>query len=124
MPVAIGPVPGPGIEPELTANPYAGDPVALATGRKLFVLYNCAGCHGGHGGGGMGPSLRDEEWIYGNSDAHVFSSIASGRAHGMPAWGLKVPSQQIWKLVTYIKSMRTPLEPMPPDQTIPKPPFQ
>jgi cytochrome c oxidase cbb3-type subunit 3 len=62
----------------------------------------------------MGPSLRDPVWIYGASDAHVFSSIAEGRARGMPAWGTKLPEEQIWKLVAYVKSLRTPLEPDPP----------
>jgi cytochrome c oxidase cbb3-type subunit 3 len=64
----------------------------------------------------MGPSLRDEQWIYGNSDAHVFSSISEGRAHGMPAWGTRVNQDQIWKLVTYVKTLRTPLEGDPPEQ--------
>ena len=62
----------------------------------------------------MGPSLRDPDWIYGSSDAEVFASIAEGRAHGMPAWGTKIPQEQIWKLVAYIKSMNSPQEPDPP----------
>ena len=62
----------------------------------------------------MGPSLRDEDWIYGSTDAQVFNSVAEGRANGMPAWGTKLPEAQIWKLVAYIKSLRTPKEPEPP----------
>jgi cytochrome c oxidase cbb3-type subunit 3 len=110
----VGPVPGPGEQTALARNPFAGNPVALSEGRTLFVRYNCAGCHGGHAGGGMGPSLRDVTWIYGNSDAHIFDSVAAGRAHGMPAWGTKLPQEQIWKLVGYIRSLRTPYEPQPP----------
>ena len=56
----------------------------------------------------MGPSLRDETWIYGNQDSQIFDSIAQGRSKGMPAWGTKIPEDQIWQLVAYIKSMRTP----------------
>src|SRR5262249_17408598 len=103
--VPVGPIPGPGSGPALASNPFTHDAVALAEGRKLFVWYNCAGCHGGHAGGGMGPSLRDKAWIYGDSDAHVFNSIAEGRAHGMPAWGTKIPQEQIWQLVAYVKSL-------------------
>ena len=110
----VGPIPGPEQEPTLKTNPYANDPVALTEGRKLFLRYNCAGCHGDHAGGGMGPSLRDPDWIYGDSDAHIFSSITYGRAHGMPAWGTKVPEGQIWQLAAYVKSLRTPQEPEPP----------
>ena len=62
----------------------------------------------------MGPSLRDSSWIYGGSNPHIFSSIAEGRAHGMPAWGTRIPDQQIWQLVAYIRSLRTPNEPEPP----------
>ena len=62
----------------------------------------------------MGPSLRDETWIYGNRDDQIFDTIAQGRANGMPAWGSKIPQHQIWELVVYIKSMRTPQEPDPP----------
>jgi len=62
----------------------------------------------------MGPSLRDERWIYGSAEANIFSDIAEGRAHGMPSWGTKIPDDQVWKLVAYIKSLRTPNEPDPP----------
>lgn len=62
----------------------------------------------------MGPSLRDESWIYGGSDANVAASIAEGRAHGMPAWGPKLTTQQVWKLTTYVKSLRTSREPDSP----------
>jgi mono/diheme cytochrome c family protein len=34
----------------------------------------------------------------------------------MPAWGTKIPAQQIWQLVAYIKSMRTPQEADPPNE--------
>jgi cytochrome c oxidase cbb3-type subunit 3 len=68
---AVGPIPGPG-EEQPRPNPLAGNAGARATGRQLFLAYNCAGCHGDHAGGGMGPSLRDEVWIYGGNDADVF----------------------------------------------------
>lgn len=110
----VGPVPGPGKQANTAANPFAKDAVALQEGRRLFVRFNCSGCHGGHAGGGMGPSLRDVTWIYGNRDAEIFSSIAQGRARGMPAWGTKLPQEQIWQLVAYIQSLRTPDEADPP----------
>ena len=99
----------------LPTDPYIHDQVALREGRRLFVWYNCSGCHGGRAGGGMAPSLRDPVWLYGDSDAHIFASIAEGRGNGMPAWGTKIPEDQIWKLVAYIKSLRTPEEPDAPN---------
>jgi cytochrome c oxidase cbb3-type subunit 3 len=118
---AVGPVPGPtadaagvAAEPHGSGNPYAQDRTAMAEGRQLFVRFNCSGCHGGRAGGGMGPSLRDVDWLYGNREAQVYSSIAEGRAHGMPSWQPRLTPDQIWKLVTYIHSLRTSSEPNPP----------
>ncbi|MFI5256622.1 MAG: c-type cytochrome [Gemmatimonadales bacterium] len=110
----IGPQPGPDQPLARAVNPYAGHKEVLADGRQLFNRMNCSGCHGDHGGGGMGPSLRDSLWYYGGDDAAIFASITEGRDMGMPAWGSKLPRDQIWKIVTYIKSMRTPNEPDPP----------
>jgi cytochrome c oxidase cbb3-type subunit 3 len=114
--VNVGPIPGAQAEPVGVRNPYAGNAVAIADGRRLFNWYNCSGCHGGHAGGGMGPSLRDQNWIYGNRDDQIFASIAQGRSKGMPAWGSKIPQSQIWELVAYIKTMRTPQEADPPTE--------
>jgi cytochrome c oxidase cbb3-type subunit 3 len=110
----VGPIPGLSANVSYTTDPLINDPVALQDGRRLFNWYNCSGCHGGHGGGGMGPSLRDQVWLYGSKDGQIFQSIAQGRSKGMPAWGTKIPAEQIWELVAYIKSMRTPQEPDPP----------
>jgi cytochrome c oxidase cbb3-type subunit 3 len=111
----IGPVPGPGVASHANPNPYSPtDPNVVVEGRRWFKAYNCAGCHGEHAGGGMGPSLRDVDWMYGDTDAQVFDSIAEGRAHGMPAWGTKLPEDHIWKMVAYIRSMRTDNEPDAP----------
>lgn len=121
----VGPVPGDAEGVSYPTNPFVHDPVALQDGRRLFNWYNCSGCHGGHAGGGMGPSLRDRVWLYGNRDDQIFDSIAEGRSMGMPAWGTKIPESQIWELVTYIKSMGTPEEPDPPvepaNEQIPNP---
>lgn len=121
----VGPVPGAMPPAQYPTNPFANDPVALQDGRRLFDWYNCSGCHGGHAGGGMGPSLRDPVWLYGNRDDQIYASIVQGRSNGMPAWGSKIPQQQVWELVAYIKSMGTPQEPDPPtepaDEQVPNP---
>ncbi len=110
----IGPQPGADAPQPVVVNPYAGDRNVLADGRRLFNWFNCSGCHGDHGGGGMGPSLRDERWYYGGDDDAIYSSIMQGRDKGMPAWGAKIPPDQVWRIVTYIRSMRTPDEPDAP----------
>jgi cytochrome c oxidase cbb3-type subunit 3 len=114
MITAVGPIPGPDVAHEEHGNPYAENMTAMAEGRQLFVRFNCSGCHGGRAGGGMGPSLRDVDWLYGNRDTQIFSSIVEGRAHGMPSWQSRLTADQTWKLVTYIKSLRTRNEPQAP----------
>jgi cytochrome c oxidase cbb3-type subunit III len=101
-----------------TTNPYTNDPAAAREGRQLFLMYNCVGCHGGRAGGGMGPSLRDSAWTYGNSDADLFATITEGRPAGMPTWGGKIPEDQIWKLIAYVRTLRTAQEPDPPPPSL------
>jgi cytochrome c oxidase cbb3-type subunit 3 len=103
----------------VSENPYGTDRGALQEGRRLFGWYNCAGCHGDHGGGGMAPALRDSTWLYGGGASDIFSSIAQGRQHGMPAWGTRLPAEQIWKLTAYIQALNTDLEPERPEPAPP-----
>ena len=86
-------------------NPYEGNAAAVVTGAKLFVAYNCIDCHGADGSGAMGPSLADGRWHFGGTPAEVYESIYQGRPEGMPAWGSLLSSDQIWTLVTYVRSL-------------------
>lgn len=86
-------------------NPYEGDEEAVAEGKKLWMKYNCYGCHGTAGGGGMGPALVDSKWKYGRSDADVFETISKGRGQGMPAFGEQIPEDEMWKIITYLRSL-------------------
>ena len=110
----VGPIPGPRPEAGATSNPATSEKATPAEGRRLFLQFNCYGCHGGRAGGGMGPSLRDPDWIYGNSPGNIYSSISEGRGKGMPAWGPRLPERQIWQLVAYIRSLGTDDEPARP----------
>ncbi len=86
-------------------NPHEGDANAAATGAKLYLAYNCVDCHGGDGSGAMGPSLADGRWHFGGEAPEVFESIYQGRPEGMPAWGSLISEDQIWLLVTYVRSL-------------------
>ena len=50
----------------------------------------------------MGMTVPEE---YGGSDGEIYHSIFYGRPRGMPAWGGTLPSEAIWRLVTYLKSI-------------------
>ena len=74
---------------------------------RLYKQYNCGGCHF-NGGGGIGPALMDDSWIYGGRIDQIFNTIYQGRPNGMPAWGGKIPDDQIWQIATYVRSMSLP----------------
>ena len=86
-------------------NPHENNAKARDLGAKLYVAYNCVDCHGADGSGAMGPSLADNRWHFGGSNAEVFESIYQGRPEGMPAWGSLLADDQIWMLVTYVRSL-------------------
>ena len=91
--------------PLALANPFERNAKALETGARLYVSYNCIDCHGAEGSGSMGPSLADGRWHFGGSAAEVFESIFQGRPDGMPAWGGRISNDQIWMLVSYVRSL-------------------
>lgn len=86
-------------------NPFHGDAGKIRDGAALFVSYNCMDCHGADGSGAMGPSLADGRFHFGGTDGEVFQSIYEGRPDGMPAWGGRIPDDQIWRLVAYVQSL-------------------
>jgi cytochrome c oxidase cbb3-type subunit 3 len=120
----VGVAPGPTEPTQALKNPFGDDSAAAQQGRLMFAQFNCGGCHGDHGGGGMGPSLRDGEWIYGSSDGALYGAIADGRARGMPAWGSRIPEPQVWQIVSYLRTLGTSTEPSAPSQIVPPPPFK
>jgi len=60
-------------------------------------------------------ALMDAEWLYGSEPQNIYTTIIEGRPKGMPAFGGKVPDQQIWQLVAYVQSMsgNAPLDVVP-----------
>jgi cytochrome c oxidase cbb3-type subunit III len=96
----------PGVQVETThvANPYENNAYAQTEGQRLFNWYNCVGCHA-NGGGGMGPALMDDKWIYGSAPENIYATIIQGRPNGMPSFAGRIPSYQVWQLVTYVRSL-------------------
>jgi cytochrome c oxidase cbb3-type subunit 3 len=84
-------------------NPFEGKTEAIKEGEKIFDA-KCQDCHM-DGTGGAGPNLTDETWIYGGSDAKVFETISGGRKGGMPSWKSELSKDDIWKVITFIRSI-------------------
>ena len=95
-------------------SPYAENAWGMGEGKRLYASYNCNGCHA-MGGGGIGPPLMDDRWIYGYSPEQIYSTIVQGRPNGMPAFGGRIPDDQIWQLGAYVQSLsgQTPQDASP-----------
>ena len=85
-------------------NPAEQHAYDTSEGKRLFTQYNCSGCHF-NGGGGIGPALMDAQWIYGSNPENIYSTIVEGRPNGMPSFRQKIPDNQVWELVAYVRSL-------------------
>jgi mono/diheme cytochrome c family protein len=102
---------------------------------KQFRLPGCNECHGGGGGGGMCPALSQGIWFWGNTDDVLFRLIALGSAEleksgfvryqygsvhaPMPPMAVSIKnSDQLWKIVAFIRSINPPGT-NPPEKVIP-----
>jgi cytochrome c oxidase cbb3-type subunit 3 len=88
----------------LQGGVYDGNAWAISEGKRYFVWFNCNGCHF-QGGGGAGAPLMDARWRYGAEPERIYTSIVQGRPNGMPAYRGKIPEQQVWQLVAYVRSV-------------------
>jgi cytochrome c oxidase cbb3-type subunit 3 len=86
-------------------GPYARNAWAVAQGKRLYEWYNCAGCHARGGGGGIGPPLLDLARHVDREPDDIFTTIVDGRRNGMPAYGGKIPVEEIWQIVAYVRAL-------------------
>jgi putative heme-binding domain-containing protein len=91
-------------------NPLAGDATAAKAGEYEFRI-NCALCHGlGARGGGRGPDLTRAQKKHVHSDANMFQIISNGipgtamPANGTNGQGVGMTDEEIWQIITYIRS--------------------
>jgi high-affinity iron transporter len=95
-------------------NPVASSAASIAAGKKLFDA-QCASCHGatGKGDGKAGALLKplpsdltDAESKHGRTDGEMFIVIRDGvRQTGMRGYGSRIPANDIWNLVNYVRSL-------------------
>ena len=87
------------------ANPFQGDSDAVAAGQLLYDNH-CSHCHGKDGGGTKRrPSLKSDRIQREASDGDLFWLLTNGNMKkGMPPWS-KLPDQQIWQVIRYLKSL-------------------
>jgi mono/diheme cytochrome c family protein len=92
---------------------------------KQFRLPGCNECHGGTGGGGFCPALSQGVWLWGNTDDVLFRLVTLGSTEleksgflryqygsvhaPMPPMGMTIASSdQLWKIIAFIRSINPP----------------
>ena len=95
-------------------NPVASSAASIAAGKKLYDA-QCASCHGatGKGDGKAGALLKplpsdlsDADWKHGSTDGEIFTVIRDGaRQTSMRAYGSRIPANDIWNLVNYVRTL-------------------
>jgi mono/diheme cytochrome c family protein len=107
----------------VAGNPVASTPASIDAGKRAYDA-NCAACHGSlaqgavkagtrisiieEQGGKQPPDLTDDQWDHGSGDNDVFTVIKRGVPPTMMAgFDGRIPDQDIWNIVNYIRSLRT-----------------
>jgi len=87
-------------------NPYTDDPKMAAEGGEMFRA-QCLPCHGSGGGRAAAPDLSRGSYGVGDRDEDLYRIILGG-GRVMPAFRGTLQDDQVWKLVTYIRSIAKP----------------
>jgi mono/diheme cytochrome c family protein len=118
VPVAEGPLVIPDEEKE-RKNPFEVDDEFLALGKKLYRS-QCRMCHG-ETGRGEGDLAQEMKLTMPDFTAAATKSKTEGelhyilsKGHGrMPGQGERLRPQQMWSMVTYLRTLTPPKEPAP-----------
>jgi mono/diheme cytochrome c family protein len=93
-------------------NPVKPTPEGLAHAKKMWG-YDCAMCHGADGGGKGDMAVeskmtikdyRDPAALKDMTDGELFYIIQKGKGDNMPAEGDRAKPDDIWNMVTLIRS--------------------
>jgi mono/diheme cytochrome c family protein len=96
-------------EPGAGGAPGGGQADA-AQGAQIFQQ-NCTACHGAQAEGGIGPALRDSQYIQTAGDQAITDTISNGRpGTAMPAWsqarGGLLSDAQIANVIAFLHTLQ------------------
>lgn len=88
-------------------NPVGHGPEVVAQGRAAFNR-TCTACHGVNGGEGeRAPALVGNRRFFRLSESDLYNTIENGiPGTAMPAMGKALDSDDIWRIVVFIRAMR------------------
>jgi mono/diheme cytochrome c family protein len=111
---AYAETPGGNAAARAVKNPVAATPASVAAGAAAYKKY-CAFCHGvdAKGNGPLAPkdsnppSLVDATWTHGSTDGEIFQMISAGGGPTSKMIGFKgkMPDQDMWHIVNYLRSL-------------------
>jgi cytochrome c oxidase cbb3-type subunit 3 len=84
----------------------ANDADANKLGKSLYASY-CTTCHGSDARGATGyPNLTDDDWLWGNSEAALTTTLSNGRTAAMPVLTPALGGDQgVDNMVRYVRSL-------------------
>jgi cytochrome c oxidase cbb3-type subunit 3 len=80
---------------------YEKNVFQVSEGSRMFQWNGCTSCHTETAPGAA--RLTDHLWRYGGNLAQIYASIADGRPGGMPAYGDRIASDQIWQIAAFVE---------------------
>jgi cytochrome c oxidase cbb3-type subunit III len=85
---------------------FVPTPELAAAGQAVYQA-NCGACHGMTLEGGIGPNLKDGQWLHGGSPQQVMQVVSEGvPAKGMPAWGPILGPERVRQVTAYVLSLQ------------------
>lgn len=100
--VALPMTPPSGIE-DPRISQYDGNAYQVSQGGRYFLWYGCAGCHAI--GSSSGTDLATGVSRHGNGFDEVYASVAHGHSAATGGYEQRIPSEQIWQLASYVRSL-------------------
>jgi mono/diheme cytochrome c family protein len=85
------------------ADKYEGNVYQVSQGGRYFAWYGCAGCHGGSAEGRL--NLGDAHLAHGGDLDQVYAFIAHGHPGKLARFGERIPSEQLWQLTAFVRSL-------------------
>lgn len=98
-------------------NPYAGSKTEAAAGKVLYIKY-CAACHGEKGKGNgiaaaslpKAPADHTSAAFQKSTDGAIYGITSEGKPKYMPSFKSSLKEADIWKLVTYMRTLAKPVK--------------
>jgi len=87
----------------------SGNSGFVAKGEEVYQS-KCATCHGPNLEGGIGLSLVDDNWRWGNNPISIYTMVAEGspdKQSGMQAWMNELGPQKVSQVTAYVLSHHT-----------------